>query len=96
MVFEGPSPPHPQMSYQLNIEIHFVMLLPCPCTYLLLVFLCGYAFFPFAAKPIPAVTEFVAQLAILELLDNVRILSFQYLDVSHSFYVLIKDINIFK
>lgn len=30
-------------------------------------------FFPFAANPIPAVTEFVAQLVILELLDNVCI-----------------------
>lgn len=61
----------------------------------LLWFFTWFLFPPFAENPIPAVTEFVAQLAILELMDNVCILPFQHLDVSSSFYVLIKEINIF-
>lgn len=88
----------PQTSSNLlNIEICFIYVVAMS-SYIFSVW-CFYVvctFFPFAAKPVPAVTVFVAQLAILELLDNVCIPSFQYLDVIYSFYVLIKDINIFK
>lgn len=55
------------------------LLLPCLHVVALccLVFYCGLCVLvPFAANPIPAVTEFVAQLVILELLDNVCILNF--------------------
>ena len=42
-------------------------------TAMLILYICALWGFPFAANPIPALTEFVAQLVILELLDNVCI-----------------------
>jgi hypothetical protein len=47
-----------------------------------------FSYVVFAANPISAVTDFVAQLQILELPDKVCIISFWHLEVSSSFYLL--------
>jgi hypothetical protein len=72
MVTEEPFPAiNASSSTQLNFEIYIIYVV---IHVLHNGFLRGFCFPLFAANPISAVTEFVAQLAILELLDNVCIL----------------------